>query len=132
MMITEMDITCHLYGDNFSPNKVEQLTGLTLMNKIEVGDIRTKGVYKDKASPYGDCVLYPPEKHKQTDDYGLLWLAENLSKHLELIKNCGAENIDLVIGVFYDGQCNFVLDPKAINIIGGLGIPLQISCYDSY
>ncbi|MET3195218.1 hypothetical protein [Bacillus sp. OAE603] len=131
-MITEMNIACHIYGDNFSPNKVEQLTGLTLSKKIEIGDITAIGVYKGKPSHYGDCVLYPPENHKQSEDYGLLWLAENLSKHLELIRKCGAENIEVVIGVFYDGQCNFVLDSKAINIIGGLGFPLQISCYDSY
>lgn len=46
-MIMEMDIRCHFYGEKFSPKKVEQLTGFTLENKIEVGDILHKGKTKE-------------------------------------------------------------------------------------
>jgi hypothetical protein len=34
-MIVNMDVRCHLYGDEFSPKKVEQLTGITLHNSSD-------------------------------------------------------------------------------------------------
>lgn len=42
MMIKEMDIRCHFYGEKFSPKVVEKQSGIRLENKIEVGDI-TRG-----------------------------------------------------------------------------------------
>ncbi|MDP5277224.1 hypothetical protein [Chengkuizengella axinellae] len=54
-MIKEMDIRCHLYGERFSPTKVEQLTGISLENKIEVGDILSNGRNKGTLSSDTFC-----------------------------------------------------------------------------
>jgi len=129
-MIREIDVRCHLYGENFSPKLLEQLTGITLENKLEVGDMLTKGINRGKPSTYGDAILCPPDENKKSEDYGLLWVAETLYKNIDVIRN-NVDHFELVIGVFYEEQCNFVLEPKALKLIGELGIPLQISCYES-
>jgi hypothetical protein len=131
MMIKEMDIRCHLSGDEFSPKKVEELIGITLENKIEVGETATRGRYRGTPIPYGNGELIPPSNSKDTKDFGLEWIALTMYEHLDVFRNCGAENIDLVIGVFFEGQCNFTLPPKAMKLIGDTGIELQISCYES-
>lgn len=53
MMILDMDVRCHIYGNKFSAKKVEELTGLTLENKKEIGEIATRGKYKGTPFPYG-------------------------------------------------------------------------------
>jgi len=112
--------------------KIEKSIRITLENKIEVGAILSKGRYKGEPSSYGNGELCLQDECKNLEDYGLLWIAETLQKHIEIFRSYGAKNIDLVIGVFYEGQCNFVLEPKAIKLIGKLGIPLQVSCYENY
>ncbi|AGK54609.1 hypothetical protein B1NLA3E_14315 [Bacillus sp. 1NLA3E] len=131
MMIMEMDIRCHFYGEKFSPKKVEQLTGFTLENKIEVGDILHKGKNKGKPSDFGNGELCPPNDIRDKEDFGLLWVAEALYKHIDVFRIYGAENIDLVIGVFYEAQCNFVFEPESLLLFGKIGIPIQVSCYES-
>ncbi|MBM6617091.1 hypothetical protein [Bacillus suaedaesalsae] len=130
-MIKEMDIRCHLFGENFSPKKLKEFAGIVLENRIEVGDELTKGRFKGKPSPEGYGVLCPPIEYRNSDDFGLHWVAQKISKHQDDLQKCGVVEIKLVIGVFYEGQCNFVLEPKAIGLIGELGIPLEISCYHS-
>lgn len=127
-MIVDMDIRCHLYGKQFSPKKVEQLTGLILENKKEVGDIATRGMFKGKPTPYANGELVPPQKG---NDFGLEWIALTMYEQINTFRKCGAEDIDLVIGVFYEDQCNFTLSSKALKLIGEMGIELQISCYES-
>ncbi|MEI2358716.1 hypothetical protein [Mesobacillus zeae] len=131
MMIVDMDVRCHLYGEKFSAKKVEELTGLTLDNKMEIGDIATMGKYKGTPTPYGNGELLPPNKYKQRDDFGLEWISLIMKENISVFRNCGAENIDLVIGVFYEGQCNFTLPSKTLKLIGEMGIELQVSCYES-
>lgn len=41
---------------------------------------------------------------------------------MDVFRSCGAEDIDLIIGVFYEGQCNFILPSKALKLIGEMGI----------
>lgn len=125
-----MDIRCHLYGVEFSPKRAEELTGITLENKIEVGEIVSKGRYRGTPIPYGNGELIPPINFKVANDFGLEWIALTIYEHIEIFRNCGVENIDLIIGVFYEGQCNFTLPPKALKLIGKMGIELQVSCYE--
>ena len=131
-MVNEMDIRCCFYGENFSPTVVEQLSGVTLENKIEVGDILKRGIDKGKPSNYGKGELCPPKDFKDNEDFGLNWLALALSKHIEIFRKCSAENIDLIIGVWYEKQCNLVFEPEPIKLIGELGLDLQVSCYEDY
>lgn len=77
-MIKEMDIRCVLSGECFSPDKIEKLMGLTLKNKIEVGEIISKGRYREEPSAYGSGELYPPDECKNSEDYGLIWIVETL------------------------------------------------------
>ncbi|WP_078410723.1 hypothetical protein [Priestia abyssalis] len=130
-MIKEIDVACHLSGSNFSPNKLEQMTGIELVRKTEVGDIFKLGINRGNVSTYGYGVLYPPKEESQAEDFGLDWVANVLNQQIDTFQKCGLEDIDLVIGVFYVGQCNFTLDPKALKKIGSLNIPLQISCYET-
>jgi len=61
-MIEELDVRCHLSGDKFSPKKVEELTGVKLIQKKEVGEIGiTKGPFKGQPVKYGSSVLCPSE-----------------------------------------------------------------------
>lgn len=90
-MIKEMDIRCHFYGEKFSPNTVEQLTGVSLINKIEIGEISDKGRNKGKPSAYGKAELCPPAECKDKEDYGLLWIAEILYKHVDVFRSYGSE-----------------------------------------
>ena len=55
-----------------------------------------------------------------------------LSNHIDTFRENGAENIDLVIGVWYDKQCNLVFESEAIKLIGELKILMQVSCYKNY
>ncbi|MDX8363357.1 hypothetical protein [Cytobacillus sp. IB215316] len=130
-MIVDMDVRCHLYGNMFSAKKVEELTGLTLDNKVEVGDIATRGKYKGMPTPYGNGELSPPSEYKEKNDFGLEWISLIMNDYISVFRSCGAENINLVIGVFYEGQCNFSLPSKALKLIGEMEIELQLSCYES-
>ncbi|WP_214484875.1 hypothetical protein [Bacillus sp. SM2101] len=65
------------------------------------------------------------------NDFGLEWISLLMKEYISVFHHCGAENIDLVIGVFYEGQCNFTLPSKALKLIGEMGIDLLISCYES-
>ena len=132
MMIKKMDIRCQFYGKKFSPKVVEKQSGITLENKIEVGDITNRGKNIGKPSDYGNGELCPPKDFKDNEDFGLYWIALTLSKHIDIFRKCGAEDIDLVIGVWYEKQCNLVFEPKSIKLIGELGIALQVSCYEDY
>ncbi|WP_214484876.1 hypothetical protein [Bacillus sp. SM2101] len=64
-MTVDMSVKCHLYGNRFSAKKVEELTGLTLDNKLEIGEIATRGRYKGTPSPYGNGELSPPSEYKE-------------------------------------------------------------------
>ena len=131
-MIMKMDIRCHFYGEKFSPKVVEKQSGIRLENKIEVGDITKRGGNKGKPSDYGNGELCPPKEFKGKEDFGLYWIALTLSKHIDILRECGADNIDLVIGVWFEEQCNLAFEPEAIKLIGELGIALQVSCYEDY
>jgi hypothetical protein len=76
---------------------------------MEVGELATKGIYKGAPTPYGNGQLIPPGNYKEKNDFGLEWIALTIYENLNIFRNCGAENVELVIGVFYKGQCNFTL-----------------------
>ena len=74
--------------------------------KVEVGEIAIRGRYRGTPTPYGNGELILPINYNLT-----------MYDHLDVFRNCGAENIDLVIGVFYEGQCNFTFPLKAMKLI---------------
>lgn len=128
-MITRMSIRCQMYGQEFSPNLVEQLTGLVLEDKNEVGELQKRGPFKGKPANFGWGVLCSPTDFEDDDE--LKWIVSALSKHIEIIRICGAEDIDLVIGAWYDKQCNLVFTAESIKILGELGITIELSCYEA-
>ena len=78
------------------------------------------------------AVNCPPIEFQGNEDFGLGWMALNLTKQIDVLRTCGTKKIELVIGVWYDKQCNLVSEPESIKLIGELGIPLQVSCYEDY
>ncbi|MBM7572365.1 hypothetical protein [Aquibacillus albus] len=73
-MIVDMDVRCHLYGDEFSPIKVEEITGLTIDNKMEVGVIGTRGKYKGTPISYdGQSLITSDGELLDTNDINFKW-----------------------------------------------------------
>jgi hypothetical protein len=121
-------LRCELQGDHFSPRLAEAKTGLTLVRKNEPGDIGTLGRHKGKPRPYGAASLEAPDDW--TWDHKWDWLLMTLSTHIETLRQCGADDLVLDLGYFYDGQCNLEFSPLRLGQVAALGIPFAISCYE--
>lgn len=116
------------FGENFSPAKAEQMTGIAFNNKKEVGELGNSGKYKNKPLPYGSSSLIAPGNI--FDRERILWLTHTLNDKMDLIRNCGAEDIHFMISYFHTGQCNCELSQKEIKEISKLNIPFCFSTYE--
>lgn len=132
-MITEIDVCCHLSGENFSPKRLEQLINFHFFEKTEIGDLTKSGPNKNTSSSEAYCSFQPPKKYNDLEEFedgGLLWMAETIKKNIDVFHNNGVEQIELIVGIWYDKQCNLVFAPKIMKILGELNIHLQVSCYE--
>ncbi|MGY3705018.1 hypothetical protein BW731_02125 [Vagococcus martis] len=128
-MSYEIDICCHVSGNDFSPNKAEKLIELKFENKIEVGDLILIGKFKDTLSIIGSASLSPfSNQDKFSDDY-LINFIELLSENIDILKSCGVQNFDLSLGIFYKDQCNFSFSSQIIKLLNQTGLTLNISCF---
>lgn len=127
-MIDELRLSVLFKGEEFSPKKAEEQTGISLRDKLESGDIAERGPYKGKPIPYGKGILEVPEEIP----YGqrIMWLVKVLEPSLEIIYGLGAEPTQIYAGYFYKDQCNFEFTPQEIHAISKLNIEFGISCYD--
>ena len=115
-------------GDNFSPAKAAELTGLELSEANEPGDKGTLGRYRGKPTPYGAASFEAPKHIK--DHNRILWLANALKEKIDTIRECGANEPYFYIGYFYEQQCNCSLSKEELKAIADLGIEFCFSCYN--
>lgn len=127
-MIEELKLSVLLRGATFSPSQAEQSTGLTLSNTLEVGDTVLRGPLRGQPAPYGSGHLDVPD----TIPYGarLMWLVEQLERHLSTFYALGANPTRIYAGYFYTHQCNFGFNPEELQAVAALGMDFDISCYD--
>jgi len=125
----EIDICCHISGNNFSPKKAEILTGLRLEKKIEIGDLILKGKFKNTLALIGSASLVANSNQEGFSDTSLTEFIKLLSENIDILKSCGVQNFDLVLGLFYKNQCNFSFSPYLIKLLNQTGLELNISCY---
>ena len=119
--------TIEFWGSNFQPGQAEQLTGLLFTRKNEIGDIATSGRYKNQPLPYASASFGAPDTVAWPDR--VLWLAQQWAGHIDLARQCGAEEIHFWVGYYYDTQCNCDLSVEEINAINALSIPYWFSVY---
>jgi hypothetical protein len=115
-------------GEHFSPRQAEELTCLTLSNKLELGEIATRGRYKGKPRPFGAAHIKVSKDVASTDR--LSRLLELVAPHLESLQQLGATSRHVHIDVCYWDQCNLEFEPEEIARIAVLALPLTISCYN--
>ena len=127
-MIDELRLSVLLRGEKFSPKEVEEITGLRLRDKLEVGEISPRGRYRGKPIPFGTAQLEVPTEIPYDDR--LMWIIKSLELNLQQLYDCGAEETRIYAGYFYKDQCNFGFSKDELSAIAKLGIDFDISCYD--
>lgn len=113
------------WGEAFQPGRAEELTGLVFTGKNEVGDITQTGRYKNQPLPYGWASFEPPAQA----EWKVLWLAQQWAGKIDLVRQCGAEDIHFMVDYLHDGQCNCSLSVEEISAINALSISYWFSVY---
>ena len=115
-----------LLGIDFSPEVLLPFLcdELEIKDRNERGDIGKKGKYKGIAQPYGSCVL---TSSKRDFEYFLANVTKALNGYES--QNKVIDDKILTLNVFYQGQCNFELDSKVVNLLNENNLSLEISCY---
>ncbi|WP_444895005.1 hypothetical protein [Microbulbifer sp. SSSA005] len=127
-MIAELRLSVLLRGEKFSPKEAENVTGLRLQDKLELGEISPRGPYRGKPVPYGTAQLEVPAEIPY--DNRLMWIIRTLEVNLKKLYGCGAEETRIYAGYFYKDQCNFCFNREELSAIAKLDIDFAISCYD--
>jgi hypothetical protein len=130
-MISKVVASCQFWGINFSPKKVEQKTNLIFSQKNEVGDKQNLGPHKGEPCGYGSASLLYPEDTNE-ENLALEWIVDELTPHIKVIQECGADDIHLDIAIWYIAQCGFAFEPNVLNKVANIKLPLWISCYEDY
>jgi hypothetical protein len=118
--------SCSVAGEKFSPTAFTKISSVKLVRTNEPGDIGNKGRYRRKPKPYGSASIEISNKTK-----GWSHLLTVMESCIDALRETGAEDITLSIGLFYDGQCNFELSKKDLKRIAALNIEMSISCYSN-
>lgn len=125
----EVDISCCIQGEKFSPFAVENVTRLPLSEKCEVGQLGKAGRFQGKPIPYGACILRFEEMNSLPYGPRLEQMIVSLEKNIDLLKKCGAQDFVLRLVVSYETQCNLEFTPSEMNRLAVMGIPLTVTCY---
>lgn len=125
-------VSCNLIGEKFSPGKLEKKIKYIFNDKIEAGDIGSKGRYKDKPIPFGSVEVYPPEDLLYEHEIAQLeWIIEFLEKNKSQISKNNIDDIRIMVSIFYETQCNMSFDSELLKRIGDLKMDLNISCFNT-
>jgi hypothetical protein len=116
-------------GEHFTPRVAEQ-KGVIFSEKNEHGDIGRTGKFKNKPIPYGsgkiEIDISTTENNFLPEDLGRL----GKPGLIELLHNCGAEDVALYVNIGYTECCNFELTPTLLMNLAKIGIPVGVSCYE--
>lgn len=116
-------------GSEFSPDSVENSTGLTFSAKHEPGIVGTVGRYRGKRVPYGSAELVAPEEYADLAATDQLFLSAvaRLAPACEL---GGATSISLHIDAAYRDQCNMDVSPEFLASLARLGVTITMTCFE--
>jgi hypothetical protein len=121
-------VDCVLSGDNFSPRLLEELTGLSLDDKTEVGEIsKYKGIPITFGSASFSYSFTEEERKNGADELNAM--LETLEKNYQALKTAGVEEMILYLIFGYVFQCNWEIPPHQIKRLAALNIHFCISCY---
>ncbi|MBI5324577.1 MAG: hypothetical protein HZB41_04780 [Ignavibacteriae bacterium] len=125
-------VSCNFIGENFSPGKLEKKIKYNFTEKTEIGDIGSKGRYKDKPIPYGLVEVFPPDELLDENEIVQLeWIIEFLEKNQLQISKSNIDDIRIMVSIFYETQCDMSFDSDLLRRIGKLNMDLNICCYKS-
>ena len=127
-MIEDISASVEISGDKFSPELAEKRTGLSFIKKLVPGDIGKIGRYKNKPLPYGASSLEAPADVDSFDT--IIWIANALKGKVQVLEECGADDIHFLIAFYYKDQCNCVLSAEELKAIAETGLDFHFSCYD--
>ncbi len=118
-----LDISCAFGGENFSPKKLQEKTGLFFTDKGEIGEMSEYGyAYTD-----GYASLYPSEDYDDSASDVLDWFLETISEHIEAIRECGVEDLTMWILYPLEGQRNWAFSVEQLKKMGELGMAVCFS-----
>jgi hypothetical protein len=118
--------SCSLSGEQFSPKRAAEESGVLLQDASEVGELGTLGRYRGLPQPYGMAFVRAPAEIPAAER--LSWIVAAVSRHLPTFRRHGADEVVLDLSVGYKHQCNLVFSPDELRCIADLGIPFTISC----
>ena len=118
-------------GKEFSPKLAENATSLKLDLKVEPGEITKRGKYKNKPSPIGSA-YYKKNEFLETWDEDFINnpFIKLLDNNINILRQCGADEIILDLEINYKDQCNFAFSKNFINRISELGLSIYYSIYE--
>jgi len=115
-------------GESFSPSAAADEHGLTYAHQNEPGEIGVRGRYKNKPIPDGHARVVLTNGQANTIDNNDVWAP--LAHTVEVCRRHGASDVSVHLDVKYTDQCNIELEPILVKLLGSLGLPLTITCYE--
>lgn len=113
----------HLWGEFFSPKLLQTIERIELGSKNELGEIMSRGRYKNRQAPYGSCQLLVPSYVDLNDR--IIWMAEFIFMNKSKFEEAGAT--DIVFWIYWSGvQGNMSFTPRELKMIAKTNIPLCI------
>ncbi|MEM7347401.1 MAG: hypothetical protein AAF485_24445 [Chloroflexota bacterium] len=127
-MIVEAWSFIALWGDSFSPNRAEAITGLKFTQKHEVGQVGQQGRFRNKPYPFGHAVLKAPETIN--NDNKIEWLLDTILPHIETIRDLGMTYGKIHVTYGYVSQCNLEYTPEIVDKIARSGLMFTITSWE--
>lgn len=117
-------------GTEFSPGAAERATQVLFAEKIEPGEICSRGRYRGRPAPEGwgkrDFSPPPEEADIVSPDSEML---TTLERCVPEYRTAGAQNIILHFNVSYFSQCNLQLSASLIRKLASLGVDVTLTCF---
>ncbi len=119
-----IDPECFLWGEAFSPTKLQELIPSVPMRLVtELGEIQERGRYQGKPVPHGACHISTPEVIEMSQR--IEWMADFIAEYFDVFKAAGAS--DVVYQLYWTGlQGNMEFTPRELKKIASLEIPFCI------
>ncbi|OIQ19244.1 MAG: hypothetical protein BM556_08135 [Bacteriovorax sp. MedPE-SWde] len=121
-----------LWGKDFSPAKVEEITNIKFSSKNKNGDFAKKGRYRDEPYDYSSGTIDLCSFNKRDEDYFLVpgEALIFLNKFKKKLESIGVEEFSISVTTAYNSQCNLEIESELMGKLYTLGVSLSISCYE--